>query len=372
MSTDPKKPIEELLEATSKARRAQFGADPKMPNPMRAQLHHEIERVARSGDDSRRSGHWFHVLWPRFAFTTVSALILVSIATLWWWHEHPGSSRPAKLAMQQATSEAPPPEKVFEQGAAAGAAPAAPTFADSSAALRSVEAAKDTNALRAFAETTIEPKPVPTTEDLTAAGTKGDQSSRADKSLVAKEAQSGAPATETASPAGTSLAHSGENFPQQYSQNALNGSFRSRLKQGANVLNEFQVEQSDHEIRLVDADGSIYSGTVEPLTQNDARSIYNQKRNNNAPSAPAGPNFDQKAQSGNTEYYFRASGYSASLKKSLEIEGNYIAPLAIAQKKVARMKTESEERDEQSSPRITGVAKIHGESPVQIDAVAVP
>ncbi len=50
MSLEPKKPIEDLLEATAKARRAQFGADPTMPNPMRAQLHHEIARMAR-GDE---------------------------------------------------------------------------------------------------------------------------------------------------------------------------------------------------------------------------------------------------------------------------------------------------------------------------------
>ena len=49
--------------------------------------------------------------------------------------------------------------------------------------------------------------------------------------------------------------------------------------------------------------------------------------------------------------------------KTFELEGGV---------KVAKAKTESEERDEEASARITGVAKIHGESPVQIDAIAVP
>jgi len=53
MSLEPKKPIEELLEATARARRAQFGADPTMPNPMRAQLHHEIERLSRTPEQVR-------------------------------------------------------------------------------------------------------------------------------------------------------------------------------------------------------------------------------------------------------------------------------------------------------------------------------
>ena len=366
MSLEPKKPIEDLLEATAKARRAQFGADPKMPNPMRAQLHHEIARVARD-DDSRRSEHWFRILWPRLAFTTAFALILVSLSTLWWWHEHQTSSgETMKLAMQEPAKEAPPPEKVFEQGAAAAAGPATPTFADNNpAASRPAEAAKDADALGRFAETTTAPSTAPMTDGLVAGANKTDQPLLADKSLAAKEAK---PAT----PAAASFEQSRQmtNFRQQFSKDAANQAFRSKLRQTANILNEFQVEQSDHEIRLVDADGSTYSGKLEPLAQNDARSIYNQKKN--APFSQGARAFDEKAQSANAEYYFRATGYNTSLKKPLVFEGNYIAPLGVAQKKVAKAKTESEERDEEASARITGIAKVHGESPVQIDAVAVP
>jgi hypothetical protein len=366
MPLEPKKPIEELLEATAKARRAQFGADPKMPNPMRAQLHHEIARMAR-GDESRRSEHWFRILWPRLAFTTAFALILVSLSTLWWWHEHQTSSgETMKLAMQKPAREAPPPEKVFEQGAAAGAGPATPTFADNNAAAsRPAEAAKDVDALGRFAEATTAPSTSPMTDGLVAGANKTDHPLLADKSLASKEAKPVAPAS-------ASLAQSRQmtNFRQQFSKDAANQAFRSKLKQTANILNEFQVEQIDHEIRLVDADGSTYSGKLEPLAQNDARSIYNQKKN--APFSQGSRAFDEKAQSANAEYYFRATGYNTSLKKSLVFEGNYIAPLGVAQKKVAKAKTESEERDEEASARITGVAKVHGESPVQIDAVAVP
>jgi hypothetical protein len=366
MSLDPKKPIEQLLEATAKARREQFGADPKMPNPMRVQLHHEIARVARE-DDSPRSQHWFRILWPRLAFTTAFALILASISTLWWWHEHQTSSgETMKLAMQEPAREAPPPEKVFEQGAAAAAGPATPTFADNNpAASRPAEAAKDADALGRFAETTTAPSTAPMTDGLVAGANKTDQPLLADRSLAAKEAK---PAT----PAAASFEQSRQmtNFRQQFSKDAANQAFRSKLKQTANILNEFQVEQSDHEIRLVDADGSTYSGKLEPLAQNDARSIYNQKKN--APFSQGARAFDEKAQSANAEYYFRATGYNTSFKKSLVFEGNYIAPLGVAQKKVAKAKTESEERDEEASARITGIAKVHGESPVQIDAVAVP
>ena len=45
MASEPKKPIEQMLEALAKARRAEFGDDAEMPNPMRARLHEEIVRV---------------------------------------------------------------------------------------------------------------------------------------------------------------------------------------------------------------------------------------------------------------------------------------------------------------------------------------
>ncbi|HKS04280.1 MAG TPA: hypothetical protein VJR49_02900 [Chthoniobacterales bacterium] len=367
MSLEPKKPIEDLLEATAKARRAQFGTDPKMPNPMRAQLHHEIARLER-GDESRRSANWFRILWPRLAFTTTFALILVSISTLWWWHEHRTSNgETMKLAMQKPAGQAPPPEKVFRQGAATTGSAAAPAFADNNAiASPPAEAAKDADALARFAEAPPPPTTAPPTDGLVAGGNKTDQPALADKSLAAKEAKPAARATE-------SFAQSPQttNFRQQFSNDAANQAFRSKLKQRLNILNEFQVQQSDHEIRLVDADGSTYSGQLEPLAQNDARSVYNQKRNYNSPVSGAAPTFDSKAQS-NAEYYFRATGYNTSLKKSLVFEGNYIAPLGVAQKKVTKGKTESEERGQEGSARITGVAKVHGESPVQIDAIAVP
>lgn len=370
MSLEPKKPIEKLLETTAKARRGQFDADPKMPNPMRAQLHHEIERVAQ-GDDSRRSGNWFHILWSRLAFTTVSALILVSIGTLWWWHEHPSSNgRGAmKLAVQEPGREAPAPEKILEQGAAAGtaAAPAASafSFADSNAAAAQPAAAsKDTNALARFAETKIAPS-TPSAADALSAG----ENNKTDQSLLAAKSSAQAGAIDRNRPAQSSQM---TNFRQQFSKTAADQAFRSKPRRTANLLNDFQVEQTDHEIRFVDHDGSTYSGQLEPLAQNDTRSIYNQKSNDHTPSLRATPSFDQKAQPPGAEYYFRATGYNTSLKKPLEIEGNYIVPVTVGQKKVSKAKTESEARDEQSAARITGVAKIDGESPVQIDAVAVP
>jgi hypothetical protein len=368
MPPEPKNPIEELLEASARARRAEFGADPKMPNPMRAQLHHEISRLARS-DECKSHRRSFVRSWPRFVTATALAVVLVSASAIWWREHESAGGETMKLAMQQPMApakEAVPPDKVFEQGAAAG--PATPTFADNNtAASRAAEKAKNADALTKPAGTTTTPSPTgPVTEGLMAAGAKADQSLLADRSLAAKEA-----ANSTA-PASTSLTQNRQttNFRQQSSQNAANQALRSKPQRTRNILNEFQVEQTDHEIRVVDADGSTYSGKLEPLAQNDARSIFNQKRNYAAPSSRAATSFDDKAQAANTEFYFRATGYNSNLKKRLVFEGNYIVS-SLPQKKVAQAKAETEARDEQVPARITGTATIHGESPVQIDAVAV-
>jgi len=361
MPLEPKKPIDELLEASAKARRAAFGADPKMPNPMRTQLHHEISRLGRK-DECESRWRAFGISWPRLMTATALALILASASAIWWWREHHSAGgETMKLAMQQPMSpanEPAAPEKVFEQGAAAAGARSGEGFAENkTGAVQSANQPKVADTLNKLA---------PPTKDSINAGGKTTGSLPSDISLAAKE-------TNQSAPAAASLAQNRQttNFRQQFSKNASDQAFRSKPKQTLNILNEFQVEQTDHEIRVVDGDGSTYSGRLEPLAQNDARSIFNQKRNYAAPSSRAPAGFDDKAQVANVEFYFRATGYNSSLKKRVVFEGNYIASSAAAQKKVAEAKAEAEERDEQTRARITGTAKIPGESPLQIDAIAV-
>jgi len=371
MPLEPKKPIEELLEASATARRAAFGADPKMPNPMRTQLHHEISRLARK-DECVSRWRAFRISWPRLMTATALALVLVSASAIWWWREHQSAGgETMKLAMQQPTApvnEAAAPEKILEQGAGTAAARSGEGFADNkTGAMQSADQPKAADTLSKLAEATVPPPPLaPAKKDSSSAGETTAGSLPSNISLAAKESNQSAPAA-------ASLAQNGQttNFRQQVSKNPSDQAFRSKPKQTPNILNEFQVEQTDHEIRVVDNDGSTYSGKLEPLGQNDARSIFNQKRNYAAPSSRAPAGFDDKTQAANAEFYFRATGYNSSLKKRVVFEGNYIASSAPAQKKVAKAKAETEAQDEQIPARITGTAKIPGESPLQIDAVAV-
>jgi hypothetical protein len=73
-------------------------------------------------------------------------------------------------------------------------------------------------------------------------------------------------------------------------------------------------------------------------------------------------------QSASNEFYFHATGYNGSLKKSLVFEGNYIVTVSPQQK---APDDGASKNGEQMPARIVGTAKIHGEPPVHVDAVSV-
>src|SRR5205814_3869049 len=56
---------------------------------------------------------------------------------------------------------------------------------------------------------------------------------------------------------------------QQFFQQSAVQSFRNnaQVSRAANVLNTFQVEQQGSEIRVLDADGSTYTGKIEQLAK---------------------------------------------------------------------------------------------------------
>ena len=107
MASEPKKPIEQMLEALAKARRAQFGDDPKMPNPMRARLHEEIARAGAAEDEKVESrGSWLTMFWPRVTVAAALATLIVLVPAIWWNQTHPLAS-PAILRFVAALREQP-------------------------------------------------------------------------------------------------------------------------------------------------------------------------------------------------------------------------------------------------------------------------
>jgi hypothetical protein len=383
MSPEPKKPIEELLEASAKARRAEFGADPKMPNPMRARLHDEIARLGRKPESETRSG-WLTMWWPRLAIGAALATLVIG-ASLMWWHGPQSTGQGFSLATRETgavnkTNQTErEPDKLLREG---GSAPSKTgSFDDAGRAeTKSVAAAKvgeeNSDALKKFAEVAITPAAqAPVAQ---ASGAEEKNSAEVQSRFLAEERARVASGTKKVAPepsspvAAAALAPSRKmeaaNFRQQFSQNAASQAFRAnaKLKQAVNVLNTFQVEQDGLQIRVVDADGSTYTGKIEQLAPNDSRNLFKEKQSYAAQSERAAKPAE-KAESASNGFYFRATGYNRGLKKSLVLEANYI-PTPSQQN--APRDTAAPEGGEQAPARIVGTAKIHGESPIQVDAVS--
>jgi hypothetical protein len=355
MPPEPKKPIEELLEASAKARRAEFGADPKMPNPMRARLHDEIARATREDEPKvRRSWHWFAIPWP---IGTVAAAVVIAAFVMWRSHE----LQPQRESRQLATNEPRAANEVLQPAAPQNAAKSADSFREDAAPAQHEETkaldnagsisadiakAEDerSNARKKFADVAITP-----TEKIPSAAATETNAASAPASLAQNEKAAG---------------YINQQFSQSLSRAELRG---SKLKQANNVLNTFQIQQNGNQIRVVDADGSTYTGTIEPITQNNVRRALKDKEAQSyaTRSERAVP---QQAVPPENEFYFRATGYNSSLKKPVVFEGNYVAtqlPSKSASEAVS-------ENAEQMPARIVGTAKIHGESTIEVDAVSVP
>jgi len=159
---------------------------------------------------------------------------------------------------------------------------------------------------------------------------------------------------------------------QQFSQQSLLQSFRNnaQVSQAANVLNTFQVQQQGSEIRVLDADGSTYTGKIEQSAKSaelDSRitALRDAAKQTRSYAAKA----VRENESAAPESYFRATGFNVSLKKTLVFEGNYAGAPA---QQPAKATSNDRERAESSRDRarIVGTVRVNGEAPVEVDAIA--
>jgi hypothetical protein len=388
MSSKPKKPIEEMLETLAKARRAKFGGDPKMPNPMRARLHEEIARAEAAEEqnvESRQS--WVTMFWPRVTVAAALATLIVLVPAIWWNRTHP-LAESADLARRDRTA-----------GAANGlniAASAEDTLAKAPA-VRATEptvnlANNNQIKIESGATTAAQAQALKSSTRLAEGRGATESQSQitkgfADKEIAAAKIQAApaaAPAagadskakSDTMAAAAPPVAQpsSAGSFgtAQQFSQQSALQSFRNNahVSQSANVLNTFQVQQQGSEIRVVDADGSTYTGKIEESgnsTELDSRvtarrDAAKQTRRYAAKVAPENESVPPQS-------YFRATGFNVSLKKTLVFEGNYAAPLA---QQPGTATANDRERTEQNRDRarIVGTVRVNGEAPVEVDAIA--
>ena len=362
MSSDPKRPIENLVEQSARTRRVAFGSEPKMPNPMRAQLHEEIERQnCSTGAPARAS--LFQVFWLRLAAAAV-AVVLIGIPILRWRQTHQpsriaahDSAAPANGAFQEldrdsaqplASAPSSTPRSSFslaDNQPASLTAPAPPaTNADS---LGPPEPSADAQRFATRGFVSAEPKleaqsaalPAKESARLAAAGSKPDSR---------RQAALPAPAAAAATSANRVCA-------QQQVQSFRNASNRT---QGVNVLNTFQFQQEGRHIRVVDADGSTYTGNIDSVAPTQRAAAKSKRSERDRADEPRG------------ETRFRASGYNVSLKKPVIFEGRYMY-MAPTPEQQENGQTEKSDLPAQEAPRIVGTAQVQGEQPLPVDATAV-
>jgi len=354
MPSEPKKPIEQMLEALAKARRAEFGDDPKMPNPMRARLHEEIARVGAAEEENvERRTSWVTMFWPRVTVAAALATLIVLVPAIWWNRSHPLAGS-GDLALRDRTA-----------GAADGVNPAVPA----ENTLEKVPAASTTKPTVNLADNSqikIEPDKEIAAAKIQAAPAAA-PAAGADSRAKSDTMAGVAPPVAQPSSAG-SLGPK-----QQISQQSALQSFRNnaQVSRAANVLNTFQVQQEGSEIRVLDADGSTYMGKIEQSANNAELDSRITARHDAAKQTRS---YAAKAVRENEtatppESYFRATGFNVSLKKTLVFEGNYAAPPAQQPAKaIANDREQSEQNHDRA--RIVGTVRVNGEAPVEVDAIA--
>ena len=389
MASEPKKPIEQMLEALAKARRAQFGDDPKMPNPMRVRLHDEIARTGTSDDEkveeSRAS--WITMFWPRLTVAAALATLIVLIPAIWWNQSHPLAER-SEVAVRDHSAAA--------SDQLNPAVPSENTLAEAPA----VSATEPTVNLADNSQIKIEPAVGPSSESEASKSSTHVAQGRAasefpdipakdfaDKKIAAAKIQAApaaAPAagadlkaksdrmTAAAPPVVQPSSAGNVSMTQQFSQQSALQSFRNnaQVNRTANVLNTFQVQQQGDEIRVLDADGSTYTGKIEQSTKSAGLDSRLAARRDAATQTRAyAAKAARENESAAPQSYFRATGYNVSLKRTLVFEGNYAAP-AVQQPATATSNDRQQAESSRERARIIGTARVNGEAPVEVDAIA--
>jgi hypothetical protein len=172
-----------------------------------------------------------------------------------------------------------------------------------------------------------------------------------------------------APPVAQQFASGSRTASRQFSQQSAVQSFRNNAQAGGagKVLNTFEVRQEGNDIRVLDGDGSMYTGKIEQPTKSAERDSGIAARPDAAKQTQRSKS-DGEAGSVAPQSYFRASGYNVSLKKTLVFEGNYAA--APSQQPATTFKDRERAEPGREPARIVGTVRVNGEAPLQVDAIA--
>lgn len=439
---DPERPIEKLLRASARQRRDEAGAPFELHPATRRWLQGEVAR--RFGRPQRargrftRSDRWF---WPKLAWGLGAATVLAMVMALLVPSLH---HRPAEtlLAENKQALESPParrpaapaPEPAIPvvAGAPAGAKSKAATDeeirysqADKDAAAGTLLAQREQSKTESAVRAPVGGSMVRTTPP---AGIAGEQKrlvaenspSKVNPSAAAPTSAAEPPAVPPAIPippvtnylafkkpfAQTAGLGTGRSAVQRFARVRLDtetqDARRKQASPGASVLVWFQLEQSGQEVRIVDKDGSVYTGSLlaadladhvapsdgaKPATAGVQRVAAAQDKIVPA-TTPAKPPLSSNFQQAALEYgSFRVIGTNLTLKQRVVFSGKLfgVANAPAAARLTNAWSGAGANRSGAASPapgqakaaplfpsRIVGQVIVGRSQAVQINAVPIP
>ena len=381
---EPERPIEKALRAAAKQRRERAGSDYQLHPATRRLLQNEVARQYPPLKEAPSAFRWFAQSWPRLAWSLAGVAVLAIAGAAVWltWLPHKGQERlMARNESIEKDAEQPSasPVPMRAQNEPGQQLPAAEPMADRDAARRELgqtpsKLADETPALRQRS-TVAESPPVddtPRTRSLNS-DTLAVRAPAAAAPLEAAPAKAGTPARFADKQAASSTAgiaskeellaksldavaegakrapFGAASTPPPPTSMAIEkavtqhfvqapGAFlskdfrRSADKLPTLVLAAFEVEQSGRELRVIDRDGSVYTGYLqEVVTGSTANSFAH------SPSLALAPAASGKVKSApitskpqlvrqpSANYSFQVEGTNRSLGQRVVFTGNFSA-----------------------------------------------
>jgi hypothetical protein len=173
----------------------------------------------------------------------------------------------------------------------------------------------------------------------------------------------------TRQPTSVTFGSAGNNATQKFMNSgvAAKDTFTDSYKKlpAAAVLNNFSLEQDGSQLRVIDGDGSTYSGSIQVV---QAAAVLDDNNNNNA-SAPAGQ-IDQINSQAPQSYFFSVSGTNLTLKALVIFTGN-LTPLTNPGNMANQQQNATQPILSLQNSSIVGKARIGNGTEVDVNAVPV-
>ncbi len=371
MPNEPEREIEKTLRACAQQRREAMGASTTMHPATRKLLQGEVARTYPAGRGDTGS-QTFRFSWPRLMAVVGAIILLGWVGSVFLLGSGKAKYQLAKNESESALKNAPvfatpnaPADKSKDAAAAAS------DFEDHGLGIAESaarELKKELPSTNLNAISAAKPMSVPA---LSVPSVSYDRNTRGGSIAVDSSNTSGNAAT---------LQFASVNEPIAAQRSA--GSLTT-----PRVLNSFRVEQTGDQIKVVDGDGSIYTGYVEkaeasaktPLSRAENKSRrFGDVIMNSAGLAGAATNTSpaQMPQS----YFFRVSGTNLTSRQELVFSGHFagVATVAAASPPPSANGAVSSDLSVEPTPaplqllncRVTGQAVIGGTNQVEINAQA--